>query len=95
MYSVEITSVDHKFGSSYLGQYFNFNRQAVSGLSVGATLKFKAFNPRTGDYGEVVVWGTPNGGSTGNAHGRFNNGPLAAKPGQWKTGDRLVPVACV
>jgi len=95
MYSVEITSVDHAAGSNYLGKYFNFNRQAVPGLSVGGRLEFKAFNPRTGYYGEVVVWGTSNGGSTGDAHGRFNGDPIGAFPGQWQTGDRLVPVTSV
>ena len=83
-----ILSVDHKSGLE--GQYFNFMRRFIPGLEVKGEMKFHAYNSRTGECGKVVVWGSPNGGSSGDAHGRFDNAPVAAKPGQWKKGDKLV-----
>ena len=62
----------------------------VHGLKVKGELKFKAVNSRTGVQGEVVVWGSPNGGSVGDAHGRFNSNPVRPTSGQWRTGDVLV-----
>ena len=84
--------MDHAFGPSHIGQYFNFDRTKIRNLGVGQELKFLAYNTRTSLVGEVVVWGQANGGSLGDAHGRFNNRNVAPKPGQWKTGDKLVPI---
>uniref|UniRef100_A0A7M5XM47 EGF-like domain-containing protein n=1 Tax=Clytia hemisphaerica TaxID=252671 RepID=A0A7M5XM47_9CNID len=89
---IPVLSVDHKFGASFVGQYFNFDRKLVNGLAVGQELKFLAYNPRTSLIGEVVIWGQSNGGSVGDAHGRFNHKNVAPQPGQWKTGDVFVPV---
>jgi len=87
---VPILSVDHNDGSN--GVYFNFKRSLMHGLTINGELKFIAGNLRTGFFGEVVVWGSPNGGSSGDAHGRFNAKPVAAAAGQWKAGDMLVPL---
>ena len=89
---ISILSVDHSFGASHTGQYFNFNRKNVNNLGAGQTLKFLAYNLRTGKIGEVIVWGQKNGGSVGDSHGRFNYKKVAPAPGQWQTGDKLVPV---
>jgi len=87
---IPILSADHKHGSD--GTYFNFDNYRMNTLALGETLKFNAVNPRTGTFGQVVVWGSPNGGSSGNSHGRFDNKPIASAAKQWRTGDRLVPV---
>ena len=34
-----------------------------------------------------MLWNTPNGGSVGDGHGRYDGITLAAIPGQWKVGD--------
>ena len=34
-----------------------------------------------------MLWNTPNGGSVGEGHGRYDGFTLAAAPGQWKVGD--------
>ena len=39
--------------------------------------------------GEIVVWGGANGGSTGDAHGRFTGRPVKPAPGQFNVGDVL------
>ena len=64
----------------------------MNGLGAGQTLTFLAYNPRTSLIGEVVVWGSTNGGSIGDSHGRFNKKNVAPSPGQWQTGDVFVPV---
>eukprot|EP01050_Picozoa_sp_SAG11_P001974 SAG11_NODE_94_length_17057_cov_255.471754_7_plen_389_part_00 len=75
------------------GQYFNFDRTAVVGLQEGGeqTLTVTVSPSGGGDEvtGEIVVWGNPNGGSTGDAHGRFNGNPVAPAPGQFSVGDVL------
>ena len=40
--------------------------------------------------GQVVVWGNKRGGSTGDAHGRFNSRPIKPAVGQFSVGDILV-----
>ena len=85
---MDILGVGH--ASNTTGMYFNFMRQSVPGLQLGRTLFFNGTNPRTGMSGEVVVWGATNGGSTGDAHGRFNFKPIRPEQGQWTSGDILV-----
>merc|ERR1719447_406030 len=92
---IPILSVDHKSGRS--GLYFNFNRHQIKGLYPGKTFKFFAFNTRTNQAGRVVVWGQSNGGSIGDAHGRFDSDPVSPKVDQWKIGDSFVvmdPIFC-
>ena len=92
---IPILSSDHKSGR--MGVYFNFDRKEIKGLKHKQTLRFFAFNTRTNQAGRVVVWGNPNGGSIGDAHGRFDNNPVAPKNDQWKVGDSLVlmdPIFC-
>ncbi|XP_066919851.1 uncharacterized protein [Clytia hemisphaerica] len=88
--SIPIVSVDHKSGKT--GQYFNFDRKYIKELSNNGNLTFQAYNLRTGQIGEVIVWGSANGGTTGDSHGRFNSNKVAPMPGQWRKGDRLYPV---
>ena len=83
-----VLSTDHRSGTA--GQYFNFKRQSISGLTVYGEMKIDAYNSRTGECGQVVLWGRPNGGSEGDAHGRFNSKPVAPKAGQWRVGDMVV-----
>ena len=80
--------MDHLSG--LVGEYFNFMRQSIPRLEVGGTLYLRGTNIRTGVSGEVVVWGATNGGTLGDAHGRFNMNPVDPSPGQWMTGDVLV-----
>jgi len=43
------------------------------------------------DKGTVVVWRNPNGGSVGDAHGRFDK---SAKKGDWSVGDEITFLDC-
>merc|ERR1712244_21466 len=43
------------------------------------------------DKGTVVVWRVPNGGSVGDAHGRFDR---SAKKGDWSVGDEITFLDC-
>lgn len=87
---IEVTSIDHSSGLS--GQYFNFDRDAV-GLAEGATeYLVVTMVPQDGGplmTGEIVVWGSANGGATGNAHGRFNGNPIEPTTDQFAEGDIL------
>ncbi|XP_066910658.1 uncharacterized protein [Clytia hemisphaerica] len=91
---IPILSSDHSSGKNYIGQYFNFDRKRIRGLHEGGSKKFRAYNLRSGLIGRVIVWGSKNGGSKGDAHGRFDNRKVAPKPGQWQPGDYLVPMDC-
>ena len=82
---VKVLSVDHRSG--VLGKYFNFMRTSIPGLKVDGTLVLKAKNQRTGVLGEIKVWAASNGGSVGDAHGRWDAAP---GPGQWETGDTVI-----
>ena len=88
---IEVTSVDHSSG--LVGQYFNFERTRVAGLEEGGSLNLVVtMSPSGGGdevTGEIVVWGNPNGGSTGSAHGRFTGNPIAPAAGQFEPGDVL------
>lgn len=76
------------------GKYFNFNKagaQAKLGITIpdgetGQDLTLQCV--RTGESGEMKVWGYVNGGSTGDSHGRKNPFESAA-PGDWVEGDCL------
>eukprot|EP01050_Picozoa_sp_SAG11_P026807 SAG11_NODE_6554_length_1289_cov_3.355462_1_plen_248_part_10 len=88
--TIAVSSVDHSSGLE--GQYFNFDRDTI-GLGDGQTAYMTVtVVPASGGpliTGEIVVWGGANGGSTGNAHGRFNNNPVAPAAGQFEQGDVL------
>ena len=86
--------MDHRFGEKVAGQYFNFNREHISCLKPGKQIEFLAYNPRTSTIGEVVVWGSRNGGSLGDSHGRFNYLNVRPAPGQWQKYDTVVPIDC-
>jgi len=84
---VPVLSVDHTFGASYDGQYFNFNVAAVTAALGRALVNNEVLeitNTRTQDEREAVLWTAANGGSIGDGHGRWNSG---AAPGQWVVGD--------
>ena len=96
MYSVgcvEVKSVDHKFGPSYEGQFFNFYRADVNSilgapLPESSTYMIDQFRngQRIREKQEVALFNYPNGGSIGDGHGRYNPYSVAA-PEQWNTGD--------
>ena len=65
--------------------YFNFYRSEI-GLGVNAVERFVVVNVRTGWIGRVVVWGYQHGGSTGDAHGRYDSG---FRRYQFRVGDVL------
>eukprot|EP00111_Clytia_hemisphaerica_P009990 TCONS_00029229-protein len=85
---IPVLSSDHKGGKSVIGKYFNIERKRIRGLRYRGVKRFVAYNFRLGLIGEVVVWGNKNGGSKGDAHGRFSNrGNVTARPGQWQPMD--------
>lgn len=83
----DVLSIDHAHG--VIGKYFNFDSSAAE-AALGRPLQsedsFSVRNERTGNNVQVVIWNNPNGGSVGDAHGRFISG---AAPGQWEVGDRI------
>merc|ERR1719410_1722167 len=86
--SIDVLSVDHKFGPSVVGKYFNFDKDALDTI-LGRT---DWSNERLGtDKGTVVVWRNPNGGSVGDAHGRFDK---SAKKGDWSVDDEITFLDC-
>ena len=83
---IEVLSNNHSSGAN--GVYFNFKAEFLDTL-VGHqqwddTL-FVVLQPRTGKIGTARVWRAANGGSVGNAHGRWN--PRNTTPEQWLVGD--------
>ena len=93
---IHVTSVVHS--SKLTGRYFNFDKDECLGpgaLPEGEEMYLSVRVDRTGELGEVVLWGTPNSSQpTGNAHGRFTGNPIAPRPGQWQVGDVLRTVSC-
>jgi len=90
--SITVASVDHAFGAHVLGQYFNFFSDEATQEFVGT--RFVITNERSGAVGKVVVWSGVNGGSRGNAHGRFDSDPISPRPGQFQVGDVLTIHCC-
>jgi len=87
-FEFKVLADGHKHGPREKGMYFHFAREAVVGLDEKATMKGSLVNSRTGEKGAVVLWGNANGGSSGDAHGRFD--PLSARRfGQFQVGDVL------
>ena len=80
---MEVLDTKHKFGDT--GKYFGFERTAIPNLKPGESKVFVASNSRTGEIGEVIVWGIESGDAT--AHGRFKKD---FKNSQWRKGDGLI-----
>merc|ERR1712183_1078702 len=83
---VRVSSVDHSSGN--VGQYFNFDRAEI-GLGERAQEIFVVANTRDGCIGQVIVWGSTNGGSTGTAHGRCHPQSKSSLS-QFHAGDMLI-----
>lgn len=87
-FEFEVLANDHVHGPRERGMYFHFAREAIAGLEPKATLRGSLVNTRTGESGEAVLWGNANGGSFGDAHGRFD--PFSERrSGQFHVGDVL------
>ena len=86
--SFRVLSNNHSSGQ--IGTYFNFDVEAAS-TALGRDLvhdeRLLIKNLRTDQTGTAVLWTSPNGGSVGNGHGRWDSG---AAPGQWQTGDTVI-----
>ena len=81
---VPVLSVDHRGG--VIGKFFNFMRKSLPGFETGP-MRLKAMNSRTRQCGNVRLWANTNGGSIGDAHGRFEN---EHREGQWEIGDKVL-----
>ncbi len=82
---IEVLSNDHSSGKT--GQYFNFDVAEVDkavGHDQWARRVFTIRQARTGKSSAAVLWRNANGGSQGDGHGRWVDGPA---PGQWKAGE--------
>merc|ERR1711972_88897 len=80
--SVQVLSNDH--GSGIEGKYFNFDKKqldAILGRTDWSNERLKVSNGK-----EVIVWRNPNGGSKGDAHGRWDEDP---KPFQFWIGQKV------
>ena len=87
-----VQSIDHS--SKRIGQYFNFFVSDVdtylgNNWATGTTKKIDQYRNgvRIVEAQGVVLWNTPNGGTVGDGHGRYDTNTLGAAPGQWKNGD--------
>jgi len=87
--SIDVLSVDHKFGPSVMGKYFNFDKSVLDMILGRTDWSNERFDV---DKGTVVVWRNPNGGSVGDAHGRFDT---SAKAYDWEVGDKITFLDCV
>merc|ERR1712190_512042 len=82
--TVEVLSVDHASGVE--GKYFNFDKKeldAILGRSDWSNERLKVGNKKV-----VAVWRNPNGGSKGDAHGRYDP-KLWAQKNDWSVGDKV------
>ena len=83
---LDVTSVDHKSDSGSTGKYFNF-------ISTGNEGNYVIDHYRNGQLLQldktVIIWNNVNGGSTGNAHGRYES---RAAHGDWEVGDMACDV---
>merc|ERR1711972_703778 len=85
--SVQVLSNDH--GSGIEGKYFNFDKKqldAILGRTDWSNERLKVSNGK-----EVIVWRNPNGGSKGDAHGRWVVHP---KANQFWVGQKVTFADC-
>ncbi|MEM8774743.1 MAG: hypothetical protein AAGF53_06890 [Pseudomonadota bacterium] len=90
--AVNILSNDHKSGKT--GEFFNFQAaemDAAAGRVDWHCLTLTSLNSRTGYLGTVIAWRANNGGSNGDAHGRYEFSDDVPLPqiDRWQGGDRL------
>ena len=52
-------------------------------------MRFKVRVERTEYVGFIIIWPNNNGGSSGDAHGRFDKDPIGTPDGYFKVGDRI------
>jgi len=87
--TIDVLSTNHVDTNG--GKYFNFKKEqldAILGTTSWSGNKLKVGNDKT-----VIVWRGPNGGSKGDAHGRYD--PFGtAKDGDWAVGDKITFVDC-
>ena len=86
--TIKITSIDHKNNNKDnhgIGKWFHFYQASIKDFD--DTVYVNVMNSRTEVYAQVVLWPEPNGGSIGDAHGRFSS---QASAGDWEVGDKLL-----
>merc|ERR1711972_1114768 len=77
-------AIEKAFVSGIEGKYFNFDKKqldAILGRTDWSNERLKVSNGK-----EVIVWRNPNGGSKGDAHGRWDEDP---KPFQFWIGQKV------
>ena len=74
--------------------YFNFfvsdvDEYLEKNWATGTTKKVDQYRDgvRIVEAQVVVLWNSPNGGSVGDGHGRYDTSTLAPAAGQWEKGD--------
>merc|ERR1719189_1652534 len=88
--TIHVLADDHDNGAPS-GAYFHFDIGDVPGLaSTQDTMSGHLTNTRTGVEGSAVLWPRAAGGSAGNAHGRFEEGPASSHAGKFQVGDILI-----
>merc|ERR1712154_705235 len=85
--SVNVLSIDHKSGTK--GKYFNFDMKALDAILGRKDWSGDRLEVSNGK--KVVVWRNPNGGSKGDAHGRWDK---SAKKNDWSVGDKITFSDC-
>eukprot|EP00656_Telonema_subtile_P012016 TRINITY_DN16023_c0_g1_i1.p1 TRINITY_DN16023_c0_g1~~TRINITY_DN16023_c0_g1_i1.p1 ORF type:complete len:2166 (+),score=542.92 TRINITY_DN16023_c0_g1_i1:101-6598(+) len=85
---LRVLSIDSPVGEAEYGKYFHFERIDVPELPPGGEIKVMLVNTRTGKKGLAMLYGYSNGGSVGDAYGRFH--PVqSAHAKQHEVGDTL------
>jgi len=100
--TIKVLSVDHAQGPSALGKYFNFDSIPLrnylgdenylrnqGGLHNLKAWRFKVRVQRTQYVGSVMIWPIVNGGSIGDASGRFDQDPIGNPAGYFKVDDLI------
>merc|ERR1712048_228810 len=86
---LDVLSVDHKSGVE--GKYFNFDKKQLDEILGRTDWSNERLEVSNGK--EVVVWRNPNGGSKGDAPGRWD--PYgSAKENDWSVGDQVTFADC-
>ena len=91
--SFVVLSIEHSDVGAVDGAYFHFNISSVDkilGRTTWGGLSFHVKQTRTGKIEKAVLWRSPNGGSVGDGHGRWDDGSASQSLSQWMVGDKII-----
>merc|ERR1712228_963769 len=92
LHVITVLAIDHAHGANVNGKYFHFDKKDIDSYLLRPLKdneRFKIRVKRTNYVGSVIMWPQGNGGSRGNAHGRFDKDPIGAGIGYFKINDQI------